>query len=44
MEGMPIEKISEVLEIPVGTVKSRLNRGRAMLHEKLESIMKVNKE
>lgn len=44
MEGMPIEKISEVLEIPVGTVKSRLNRGRAMLHEKLESFMKVNKE
>ena len=44
MEGMAIEKISEVLEIPVGTVKSRLNRGRAMLHEKLESFMKVNKE
>lgn len=44
MEGMPIDKISEVLEIPVGTVKSRLNRGRAMLHEKLESFMKVNKE
>lgn len=44
MEGMPMEKISEVLEIPVGTVKSRLNRGRARLHEKLESFMKVNKE
>ena len=44
MEGMPIEKIGEVLEIPVGTVKSRLNRGRAMLHDKLESIMKVKDE
>ena len=43
MEGMPLEKVSEVLEIPLGTVKSRLNRGRAMLHEKLESLMKVNK-
>ena len=44
MEGMPIEKISDVLEIPIGTVKSRLNRGRAMLHEKIESFMKVNRE
>ncbi len=35
MEGMPLEKISEILEIPVGTVKSRLNRGRAMLHDKI---------
>ena len=35
MEGMSLEKIGEILEIPVGTVKSRPNRGRAMLHEKL---------
>ncbi len=35
MEGLPLERISEILEIPVGTVKSRLNRGRAMLQDKL---------
>ena len=35
MEGMALEKISDILEIPVGTVKSRLNRGRALLHDKI---------
>lgn len=35
MEGLPLDRISEILDIPVGTVKSRLNRGRAMLHEKI---------
>ena len=35
MEGMSLEKIGEVLEIPIGTVKSRLNRGRAVLHDKI---------
>ena len=42
MEGMAMEKISEVLDVPLGTVKSRLNRGRAMLHDKLVNSMKVN--
>jgi RNA polymerase sigma-70 factor (ECF subfamily) len=42
MEGMAMEKISEVLDLPLGTVKSRLNRGRAMLHDKLVNSMKVN--
>lgn len=40
IEGMPMEKISDILEIPVGTVKSRLNRGRALLHENLEDYVK----
>lgn len=40
IEGLPMEKISEILEIPVGTVKSRLNRGRRILHDKLEPLMK----
>ena len=40
IEGLPMEKISEILEIPIGTVKSRLNRGRRILHDKLEPLMK----
>lgn len=35
-EGLAIKDISEVLDIPVGTVKSRLNRGKAKLKESLE--------
>ena len=35
MEGMSLEKISEILDVPLGTVKSRLNRGRAILHDKI---------
>lgn len=41
MEGLSLEKISEICEIPVGTVKSRLNRGRSNLLEKLEFQMKA---
>jgi RNA polymerase sigma-70 factor (ECF subfamily) len=37
MEGMPLEKIGEILEIPVGTVKSRINRGRRLLQESLQA-------
>lgn len=34
--GLSIRDISDVLDIPVGTVKSRLNRGKAELREALE--------
>lgn len=34
--GLSLRDISDVLDIPVGTVKSRLNRGRAELREALE--------
>ena len=33
IEGMPLEEIARVLELPEGTVKSRLFRARAMLKE-----------
>ncbi|MEW6712068.1 MAG: sigma-70 family RNA polymerase sigma factor, partial [Candidatus Riflebacteria bacterium] len=36
IEGLSLEKISEILEVPVGTVKSRINRGRRMLQESLQ--------
>lgn len=35
VEDLPYEEIAEALRIPVGTVRSRLHRARAMLFEKL---------
>ena len=35
VEGLSYEEIAKVLDIPVGTVKSRLYRGRRMLQTKL---------
>jgi len=35
MEGLSYEEIAKVLDVPVGTVKSRLYRGRRMLQGKL---------
>ncbi|HNX77380.1 MAG TPA: sigma-70 family RNA polymerase sigma factor [Candidatus Rifleibacterium sp.] len=37
IEGLPLEKIAEILEIPLGTVKSRINRGRRLLQESLQA-------
>lgn len=35
MEGRPQEEIAEILEVPVGTIKSRLHRTRAQLKRKV---------
>jgi len=37
-EGMPLADVAEVLEIPKGTVKSRLHRARGQLHEVLQDL------
>ena len=35
VEGMEHVDAAEILEVPVGTIKSRAHRGRAMLRETL---------
>lgn len=39
IEGCDYEQIAEILEIPIGTVRSRLFRARAQLKEKLASMV-----
>ena len=39
LEGCDYEQIAEILEIPLGTVRSRLFRARAQLKEKLASMV-----
>jgi RNA polymerase sigma-70 factor (ECF subfamily) len=41
VEDLPYEDIAEALEIPVGTVRSRLHRARAILFEKLKVYAKA---
>lgn len=40
LRELDLRQVAEVLEVPVGTVKSRLHRARKMLREQLESISK----
>jgi RNA polymerase sigma-70 factor (ECF subfamily) len=39
IEGMNYGEIAEVLDLPTGTVKSRLHRARNMLREKLTDLV-----
>ncbi|HEX9747328.1 MAG TPA: sigma-70 family RNA polymerase sigma factor [Methylomirabilota bacterium] len=39
IEGLSYEEIAQVLELPLGTVRSRLHRARAELKEKLERFL-----
>jgi len=42
IEGLAYEEIAEILEISVGTVKSRILRGRRMLKEILDPLLRVS--
>ncbi len=42
-EGNSLETVAEILEVPVGTVKSRLFRGRRLLAEKLGNLSTTSK-
>jgi RNA polymerase sigma-70 factor (ECF subfamily) len=40
IEGCSYESISEILEVPVGTIRSRLHRGRAQLRDDLQDLLR----
>jgi RNA polymerase sigma-70 factor (ECF subfamily) len=42
LEGLAYEEVSRVLGIPGGTVRSRINRARLMVKDKLESFVRVD--
>jgi RNA polymerase sigma-70 factor, ECF subfamily len=39
MEGFEYEQISEILDLPTGTVRSRLHRARLHLREQLKTVL-----
>jgi RNA polymerase sigma-70 factor (ECF subfamily) len=44
LQDMPYEEVAEVLEVPVGTVKSRVNRARSLLKESLREHFAADEE
>jgi RNA polymerase sigma-70 factor (ECF subfamily) len=40
MEGLKYEEIAEIVGCPIGTVRSRIHRGRTELKEKLRVLLK----
>jgi RNA polymerase sigma-70 factor (ECF subfamily) len=41
IEGMTYEEISRIINRPIGTVKSRINRARLMLKDKMSAYMEI---
>lgn len=41
LQDLPYEEVAEILEVPVGTVKSRVNRARSLLKDALEPVLEA---
>ncbi len=41
IQRLPYQQIAEVMRVPVGTVKSRINRARSMLRDKLKPYKEI---
>jgi DNA-directed RNA polymerase specialized sigma24 family protein len=39
VQELPYEEVSTIMKVPLGTVKSRVNRARLKLQDKLKDIM-----
>ncbi len=44
IQRLPYQQIAEVMGVPVGTVKSRINRARMMLRDKLKPYKEIHHE
>lgn len=44
IQRLPYQQIAEVMRVPVGTVKSRINRARSMLRDKLKPYKEIYHE
>ncbi|MBN1626973.1 MAG: sigma-70 family RNA polymerase sigma factor [Deltaproteobacteria bacterium] len=42
VEGISYEEIAEILELPIGTIKARIHRGRNILQQKLTGFVNTN--
>ena len=42
VEGISYEEIAEIMDLPIGTIKARIHRGRKILQQKLMDLVNTN--